>query len=912
VEPNGIAHRWNVAYYFRGDMSLLSPLHSWLKWMMKRTRFENEMETEMRFHTESFAHDLIRSGVPEQEARRRARIEFGGLESHKDEVRASLGLRWWDELSGDVRHSLRMMRRNPGFTAVAVLSLALGIGANTAIFSLVYTLLLRTLPVQHPKQLVELLHRYPGEPHLNGFSWQAYQLMRDHSHVFSGLIAAVYQPLYVRGENARLHTVKGGYVNGTFFPVLGVKPALGRLIAPEDDHLGDPSAVAVVSWPYWKSRFDLDPAILGKQIIVENVPVTVVGVTARRFVGLQIESSQDLWLPLSMEPVIHHPSGRTSGGGWVDLVGRLRPGVSIQQADAELSVLYESTLDEQARTTNNPFLRKMKFEIEPAGTGLSRLREEFAKPLLLLMAVVGLLLMIMCTNLASMLLARGAAREHEMALRVSLGASRFRLVRQVLTESVLLSVTGSLVGIVLAYFATGALVRIIIAIKRPGPPVEFQVRTDATVLFFTAAIALLTGLLFGLVPALRAMGTVPAPSLRQVGKTGENKSRRLLGKTLVVTQVALSVVLLSTAGLFIRYLSNLERTDLGFQRDHVLLVTLDPKDSGYEGARLGRAYQELLQRLERLPGVSSATICAVSPIEGPGANRGITVQGYDSQPGEIRNVMENWVAPKYFETLGTPLLAGRDFSFQDQDHPRVAIVNQTMAHYYFGNGNPIGRRVAFDGDDQRYEIIGVVGDAKYHDMREVTWRTIYLNTFQESGPASQFALRTGIDPATVAPDVRRTVRDLLKTVSIERVTTLADQVDASIVPERLITTLATFFGALGSALTAIGLYGLLGYTVTRRTNEIGVRMALGASRSNIARMVLCDALGMVLVGLVIGSPIAIYGRTFAASLIQDLPVNGAFPIVFGVAGMIAVAGLAAYVPARRAAGVDPMEALRYE
>jgi predicted permease len=812
----------------------------------------------------------------------------------------------------DIRHALRQLRKSPGFTVVAVITLALGIGANTAIFSLVYTLVLRPLPVRDPGQLVELLHRYPGEPHFNGFSWQTYQLMRDHNHVFSGLLAAAYQSFHVRGEGMEAQTVDGAYVDGTFFQVLGVKPAIGRLIRPEDDLMENPSPVAVVSWSYWKRRFNLDPAILGKQVMVDDAPVTVVGVAPREFSGLQVESKQQVWLPLAMEPVIHHPSSTSSAGGWLSLVGRLKPGVSIEQAHAEIAVLYESTLDEQARVTNNPFLRKMKFEMEPAGAGMSRLREEWTKPLLVLMTVVGLLLLLACTNVASMLLARGAAREHETALRVSLGASRFRLLRQGLTESLLLSAAGSLLGIWLAYFGAGALVRIILAAPRPGPPIEFHVRIDAGVLLFTAAVAVVTALLFGLVPALRAMDTAPASLLRQAKGTGETKSRRLFGKSLVAAQVAVSVVLLSAAGLFVRYLSNLEHLDLGFQRDHILLVTLDPARSGYDDQRLSRAYQELLARLEAIPGVRSVTLTSATPISGAGANRGVTVEGYQAHPGEIRNVMENWVAPKYFQTLGTPLLAGRDFSFLDQGRPRVAIINQTMARYYFGNTNSIGRHVTFDGDDQPYEIVGVVGDAKYMEIREATWRTIYLNTFQESWVGSKFVLRTSIAPASVESDVRRTVRDLLKTVPVTRVTTLTDQVDASIVPERLIALLSGLFGALGAVLAAIGLYGLLAYTVARRVNEIGIRMALGATRSDVIRMVLGDALAMVLAGLLIGAPVAFWGKSLVVILIQDLPVRSAVPIGVGVVSMIAIALIAAYVPARRAAKVDPMVALRYE
>ena len=884
--------------------------------LFSRKRRDRELDEEIQAHLAMAMRDRIERGETPQAAELSARREFGNRTLIQEVTRGMWGWNSLEQLWQDVRYALRMMRRSPGFTAVAVLSLALGIGANTAIFSLIDTVMLHMLPVREPGQLVEILAKFPGQDRGNIFSWQAYQHMRDHSRVFSNLIAASntsYNSIFhVRGEGLEPERVDGEYVVGNFFAVLGVKPAIGRLIGPEDDHMGAAaSPVAVVSWLYWKSRFNFDPRILGKRIFIEDTPVTIVGVTPREYFGLQIGFRKDVWLPLAMEPIIRHPSFTTSPSyWWLRLVGRLRPGVSIEQARAEMAVPYGQAIEDEAKTIDDPALRKWTIEVEPAGAGLSRLRDQFAKPLLLLMVVVSLLLLIACANVASMLLARGAARQKEMAMRVSLGASRFRLLRQALTESLLLSMMGGVLGVLLAYLGSAALVRIIASAR--GPRIELQVRPDVGVLLFTAVVALLTGVLFGLAPALRAWGAMPTSSLREAGRAGETRLGRLFGKSLVATQVAFSVALLSGASLFIRHLSNLEHVDLGFHRDHVLLVALDPMGSGYNNERLSRAYQELLGRLEAIPGVRSATLSAVTPISGAGLSRLATVEGYQSKPGEGRFIKQNNIAPKYFQTLGTPLLMGRDFTFQDRGLSRVAIINQAMAKHYFAYRSPIGMHVTFDGDNRPYEIVGVVGDAKYTEMREPAIPTIYLNMFQEGRVFSQFALRTSVAPSAVAGEVRRTLRGLLTTVPVVKVMTLAEQVDSSIVPERLVAMLSGLFGALGSVLAAIGLYGLLAYTVARRINEIGIRMALGATPGAVTRMVLVDALGIVGAGLAIGAPLAFWGKSFAASLIQDLPVQSVVPIGVGTAATVAVALLAAYAPARRVARVDPIEALRYE
>lgn len=891
--------------------------------VFQKSRVEQELDAELQEFLESAVEQNMRAGLTRDEAVRAARLKLGSVAAVKDRVRDTGWESVLEDFWQDVRYGSRMLRRSPGFAAVAIAILALGIGSNTAIFSLVNTVILRELPVREPKQLVQLLSRFPGEPR-GGFSWKVYEHFRDHNHVFSDLIAVSPSRFQVTPRGRDEEGVYGEYVVGTLFPALGVQPAIGRLIGPEDDQLGSASAaVAVLSWSYWRSRFNLDPAILGTRIVVQGVPVSVIGVAPREFVGLQTGVTPAMWLPVAAEPIIQRPGRRADGSLGIGIMGRLKPGVSIEQAQAEMSVLDQWRLEQIAKTSSASFARQFTIELESAAAGFSRLREHFAKPLVALMAVVGLLLLLACINVASMLLARGAARQQEMAVRVSLGAGRSRLMRQVLTESLLLSAAGGLLGIGLAYVGADALVRIIGSGRRfPSMPerLEIPIEPDAQVLLFTAALALCTAVLFGLAPGWHAFSSAPASSLRETARAGETRSRRMFGKSLVVAQVALSIVLLSAAGVFVRHLSNLRSLNLGFERDSVLLVTLDPSRSGYERTQLSHLYEELLGRLQAIPGVRAATLSGATPIQGAGASRFVNVEGFEEREAR-RYVSLNWVGPRYFETLGTPMLAGRDFTLADEGPARVAIVNQAMARYYFGDGSPIGQRFTFEGQATPYEIVGVVANAKYLSLHEAAPRTIYLNAFQDArGLSQQFALRTNGPPTAVAGDVQRIVREVLKTVSVAKVTTLAEQVDASIVPERLIALVSGFFGALGALLAAIGLYGLLAFTVARRTNEIGVRMALGATERDVTRMVLRGALGLVCVGLAAGLPIAIWSKRLAASLIagmnlwdqvENLPVQTALPVAVAALTMIGVALVAAYVPARRAARVQPMDALRH-
>ena len=560
----------------------------------------------------------------------------------------------------------------------------------------------------------------------------------------------------------------------------------------------------------------------------------------------------------------------------------------------------------------------MKLRIEPAGNGVTTpLSQMLSTPLTVLMATVGLLLLLACTNLAGLLLARGTSRQREMAVRACLGATRARLLRQTLTESLLLSVAGTAAGIFLAYFAAHALIRIFASGRFiVDAPVHFEALTkpDTHVLLFTLAIALLTGLLCGAMPAMRASNLAPGSALQPGSRTGETKGQRLFGKGLVALQVALSLALVSSAGLFVGYLSHLRNSNLGFERNHLLLVTLDFAQSGYNAAQLSRLSQELMMRLDAVPGVSSATFSDVSPMEGPGASGFAFAKDHPEKQAEASI---NYVAPDYFKTYGTSFIAGRDFSAGDQPSAPVAIINETAARNCFGNENPIGRHITLSHitlteGERTYEVIGLVGDAKYNDLQQSAPPTVYADLLQQGFVGSQLAIRTRIDPDGVADAIRQTEGAVLKTVPIVRIMTMNEQIDSSIVPERLIAILSTGFGVLGALLAAIGLYGLLAHTVARRTHEIGVRMALGAAGTDVMRMVLRDAVWMVCAGFAAGAPLAFWGKRIAASLIPDLPVADSRPIVVAAGIMIAIGLLAAYLPARRAMRVDPMVALRYE
>jgi predicted permease len=813
----------------------------------------------------------------------------------------SMARAWLADFVQDLSHGARVLLRSPLSTSVSILTVAIAIGASTAIFSLLHALVLRDLPVRDPASLVQFRWQYPGDPPLNMFGVAQYKKFRDESTVFSDVMGLAPFRLALNSP-AGPETRNVACVTGNFFTALGVGSAAGRLLGAWDDAPSS-EAVAVMSWSYWRDRFNLDPNAIGNSISVVDIPLTIVGVASRDFTGPIVGYQTEIWLPTTVcerkAPVA------------LALLARLKHDVTLDRATSEARSLDQPRIEGFA--AKDPQWRRVILNLSSARTGLSTpLHDQFGQPLWVLMAVGAVLLLLAGANLGGMFLARGTARHREMAVRVSLGAGRSRIVRQLLTESLLVATAGGLLGLLGAYFGARLLLRIMSSGTRMiGAPPEIAVAFDANVFLFTVASTVLTALLFGLAPAWTTFVHAPASSLRDGATAGLPRRRRFVGDGLVVAQVALSLALVAVAHLYVQHLAHLRGYALGFDASSVLLVSVDTGPSGLSRPQLNPVFKELLRRFETIPGVQSATISGTTPISGGAASRFVTVEGV-AEPLESRQrVALNGVGPRYFETYRTPVVAGREFEFSDEPGARVAIVNQAMTRHYFPDGQVLGKRLRFDKDPQPYEIVGVVGDAKYTDVRGPAPRTVYVHHFQ-SGMGGDFSLRTRIASPTVAADVRRVVDEVLKGATVRKVTTLSEQVDAAIVPERLIAGLSGFFGATAALLAAIGLYGLLAFTVARRTREFGVRVALGATPRDIISLVLRYAVVLVLVGLLLGAPLALSSTRLAASMVVNLSAQGLAPMVSACAAIIAVALLAAYIPARRATRVDPLVALRSE
>jgi predicted permease len=838
----------------------------------------------------------------------------------------------------DLRYSLRVLFQNPGFAAVAVLSLALGIGANTAIFSIVDAVLLKWLPVSSPQELV-VIARNPVEPSV-GFNYPDYEYIRDHNQVFSGILVsgggrALSMTVPDEGSHGSSELVPGTLVSGNYFQVLGVTPAIGRLFTPEDNKTPGAHPIAILSYDFWKTRFASDPRVLGKKITLNGSPFTIIGVSRQGFTGTSVGNSTSLFLPVMMLQQVNANAREwnTRHFWWLTPLARLKPGVSVQKATADMEILFKQIEQNDPTPAYDKDRDLRNHAVLLAGSGgYSFLRNRFSKPLAVLGAVVGLVLLIACANVANLLLARAASRRKEIAIRVAIGAGRWRLISQFVTEAVILAVIGGLAGLAFAYWS----VQVLLSLLPIGTfPLDLHLTPDVRLLGFSFAVSLLTGLICGIVPALKATRPDVVSALKS--DFTERFARLDLRRVLVIVQVALSLLLLVGAGLFVRSLENLRDLDPGFVRENVLIVSTSAGSIGYKGQRIRTFEDRLLSAASKLPGVRVASLAMLTPLQGSRWNSGITVQGYSWRPDEKPYIDFNAVSPGYFETLGIAILEGRDFRNQDNPAftpdplekplpdgkeppeppgpPKVAIVNHSMAAKFFPNESALGKRFSMGDEfkiEDSYEIVGVVKDTKYFGLREAVENMIYVSSWRQGANDMVLCLRSTRDPKPLIEAVRREMRNLDSAIPVRETVTMEQQLNNHISQERLIAMLSSFFGSLALLLAAIGLYGLMAHSATRRTREIGIRMALGARRTSVLWLILRDAVVLVLLGAVIGLPVAFGVTRFVSSFLYGLTARDPITMVAATVVLASVTVVASFVPARRASKVDPMVALRYE
>jgi predicted permease len=906
---------------------------------------EAEIVEELALDFQESYERALRGGInPEQawqEVRNHARSwsELGAelrsalgehtVEPSQPARRVNMFVRFREELGHDLSYAARQLLKSPGFTTVAVLMLALGIGANTAIFSLLNAVLLRNLPVRHPQQLVLF-----GKAQASGstsffphgstqvFSYPFFRQFRRRNQVFSE-VAAIQSYLVtshgrVEGD-AGLEKMKVELVSGTYFHTLGVNAAIGRVFTGADDQTPGAHPVAVASYSWWQNRFAGDPSIAGKTVTIGPAVYTIVGVAPPEFFGVTVGHSPSLWIPLAMQKEISPDRHGLEKNLFQSLhmIARLKPGVSEQQAQAHTDLLFRQILlsyvGPQPSQDRLDGIQQARIELTPAATGRSDLRREFSSPLKILMIVVLLVLLIACANVANLLLARATARRREIAVRMALGAERPRLIRQLLAESGLLGSVGAVLGVAFAWGAS----RLLLAMVSTGSElVPIRVTPDAGVLGFTVAVTILTVFLFGTVPALRATALDPASSLKAGRGVISAGARNGLARGLVVGQVALSMVLLAGAGLFLRSLANAMDVDVGFNKQNVLRMRIDPGAAGYRrDQRLSSMMRRLEERVGSLPGVQSSSF-ALSVFDGGGWSQDdITVPG---RPRSERDptVDLNIIGPQYFDVMKMPIVLGRSLSWRDNDGSRkVAVINETMARTHFPGGSPLGRTFAV-GDDaewQNVEVAGVVKDAKYMNPEEKQMPAAFFPHSQHRDEfIRNFVVRYTGDPTLLVPAIRRAIAEMDANLPLSDVATLAQMVDDFTLNRRLVAQLSTFFGILGAVLASIGIYGVMSYGITRRTNEFGIRMALGAGRRDVLWVVLREALSLAVAGIGIGLALAVASSRLVESLLFGVKPDN--PLVMGVsmAAMIVVALCAGYVPARRATRIDPSVALRYE
>lgn len=893
-----------------------------LRSLFSKQRVENELNDELRFHVEKMIEDNLAKGMSADEARYAALREFGGIEHMKEECRDSWGVRIINEFAQDFHYGLRQLRRNPGFTAIAIVTLALGIGANTAIFSLVNAVLLRTLPVSKPDELMQVQYRDPRWSGQGGsFTNPLWEQVRDRQDVFSGAFAWSENTFDLAGGGA-VHMVRGIWISGGFFSALGLHPAAGRLITASDDQRGCP-AVAVLGYGFWQEHYGGSDNAIGSTLSLYGYPVQVIGVAPPGFYGMDVGEKFAVALPICSTEIFDRGRGKKSrldqrDWWWLMIAGRLKPGVSQQQASARLEVLspriFGAAVPQDLSPSMQSGFTKKGLLAAPAATGTSALRRNFEQPLGILMAVVGLILLIACANIASLMLARAAARHKEIAVRRALGATRRRLLRQLLTECVLISSAGALLGLLFARWGSALLVRYISTARNQ---VFLDLSLDGRVLGFTAAVALLTAILFGVLPAFRSTRlslTTAMKGSEAVEKEGPVRFRTR--KWIVACQVALSLLLLVAAGLLLRSFVKLATLDIGFDRDNVLLVSANLSVAKVPTDQQPATYEAIERRLRALPGVTSVGRSALTPISGFEWNDVIKTEWSSGLTGDNAVAELNSVSPDFFRTLRMELVTGRNFNAGDKKGaPAVAIVSQTLARRFFPHLNPLGRTFRMDDNSGQpgppIEVVGVVRDSRYLSLREDAPPTAFFPITQQHESAGQFELRTAIPPSALVSSVQAAFAAVNSEIPLE-FNTLAQQVNDSIVPERTLALLSGFFGALAILLATVGIYGTFSYMVTQRQAEFGIRMALGAQPRSILRLVMGDVIAVLVLGIVGGVGLSMASTRLLQHMLFGVGARDVVTMAAAV-GVLSLAALAAcYIPARRAAKVDPMVALRYE